>query len=474
MHPNVGSLSIKSIYQTMKYPVNKFCGFRIKTLKKSIYTYSSIINCLLLIALAGCGFGDEKAVVVTKAILHPIEETNRSRADATNEATVLFQASGWIEPDPYPRRVPSLYDGIVNEVFVLEGDTVKKGQKLVSLVNDDARLALKFAQAQLDEANFKEAELFSEIKLSKSSLKKANNILNQHKAIQEEQIDYFNRLESLPIGAVPSVDLHKARKKADSLKFSTQGAAANVEESEGRIELLSNQLNSLRSITESRKILWEKAELDFNRTQILSPINGVILRLVASPGKRLMRQMDAPDSSTALIIFEADKLQARIDVPLADASKLSLGQKVEIVCSILPELKFEGILTRISGEADLQRNTLQVKVRIPNPDERLRPEMLCRAKFLLNTENSKSKNSANSLGVFVPFTLKPENNQSIKELWIIGADGRSAELRKVRFGKEINNQYISVISGLNAGDLIILNPPSSLKSGDRIKISKIQ
>jgi len=367
-----------------------------------------------------------------------------------------------------------LYDGIVNEVFVLEGDTVKKGQKLVSLVNDDARLALMFAQAQLDEANFKEAELFSEIKLSESSLKKANNILNQHIAIQEEQIDYINRLESLPIGAVPSVDLYQARKKADSLKFSTQGATANVEESEGRIELLSNQLNSLRSITESRKILWEKAELDFNRTLILSPINGVVLRLLASPGKRLMRQMDAPDSSTALIIFEADKLQARIDVPLADASKLSLNQKVEIVCSILPELKFEGILTRISGEADLQRNTLQVKVRILNPDDRLRPEMLCRAKFLLDTENSKSKNSANSLGVFVPFTLKPENNQSIKELWIIGADGRSAELRKVRFGNEINNQYISVISGLNAGDLIILNPPSSLKSGDRIKISKFQ
>ena len=114
----------------------------------------------------------KKTVVVTKAVLHPIEETNRSRVDATNETTVLFQASGWIEPDPYPTRVPSLYDGIVDEVFVLEGDTVKKGQKLVSLVNDDARLALKFAQAQLDEANFKEAELFSEIKLSKSSRKR--------------------------------------------------------------------------------------------------------------------------------------------------------------------------------------------------------------------------------------------------------------------------------------------------------------
>ena len=321
---------------------------------------------------------------------------------------------------------------------------------------------------------FKEAELLSEIKLSKSSVREAYNRLNQHKSVQEEQIDYLNRLKSLPIGAVPAVDLFKAGKKADSLKFSTQGAAANVERTEGRIELLSNQLNTLKSVTKSRKILREKAELDFNRTLIHSPINGVVLRLLANPGKRLMRQMDAPDSSTALIIFETDKIQARIDVPLADASKLSLNQGVEILCSILPELKLEGILTRISGEADLQRNTLQVKVRILNPDNRLRPEMLCRAKFLLSTNNSKSKNPTIGLGVFVPLTLKPESNKLIEKLWIVGADGRSAELREVRFGKEITNEYVSVNSGLNAGDLIILNPPASLKSGDRIKISKTQ
>ena len=154
----------------MNYLIIKFCGFRIKTFEKSFQAYTLIIICLVPIALAGCGLWNEKTVVVTKAVLHPIEEAHSSNVDATKEATVLFQASGWIEPDPYPTRVPSLYDGIVDEVFILEGDTVKKGQKLVSLINDDARLALKFAQAQLDEANFKEAELLSEYKLSKSFL----------------------------------------------------------------------------------------------------------------------------------------------------------------------------------------------------------------------------------------------------------------------------------------------------------------
>ena len=54
--------------------------------------------------------------------------------------------------------------------------------------------------------------------------------------------------------------------------------------------------------------------------------------------------------------LQNEKLQARIDVPLTEASKLSIGQKVEISCSFLPNLKFNGQVTRIVGEADLQRS----------------------------------------------------------------------------------------------------------------------
>ena len=55
-----------------------------------------------------------------------------------------------------------------------------------------------------------------------------------------------------------------------------------------------------------------------------------------------MQNMDAPDASTAVILYKDEKLQARIDVPLADAAKLISGQKVEITCSMLPNMKFDG------------------------------------------------------------------------------------------------------------------------------------
>ena len=86
---------------------------------------------------------------------------------------LIFQASGWIEPDPYPIRIPSLYDGVVEDVLVLEGEIVRKGQKLVTLINEDAKIALMLAKAQLEEAKSIELELVSELSLQKLSLDKS-------------------------------------------------------------------------------------------------------------------------------------------------------------------------------------------------------------------------------------------------------------------------------------------------------------
>ena len=49
-------------------------------------------------------------------------------ANSTAVGAMLFQASGWIEPDPLPIKSTALVDGVVQEVHVLEGQLVKKGE----------------------------------------------------------------------------------------------------------------------------------------------------------------------------------------------------------------------------------------------------------------------------------------------------------------------------------------------------------
>mgnify|MGYP003574624666 FL=1 len=62
---------------------------------------------------------------------------------------MIFQASGWVEPDPYPVKATALIDGVVETVEVLEGQIVESGQLLATLIADDARLDLDTAESKL-------------------------------------------------------------------------------------------------------------------------------------------------------------------------------------------------------------------------------------------------------------------------------------------------------------------------------------
>ena len=56
-----------------------------------------------------------------------------SKAEIQQEGTPLFQAAGWVEPRPTPVIVSSLASGMVNEMLVVEGESVEKGQPLATL-----------------------------------------------------------------------------------------------------------------------------------------------------------------------------------------------------------------------------------------------------------------------------------------------------------------------------------------------------
>ena len=170
-----------------------------------------------------------------------------------------------------------------------------------------------------------------------------------------------------------------------------------------------------------------------------------------------MLHMDDMDAASAAILYEEGKLQARVDVPLNEAAKIYLGQPVEVTSSILPEKVFTGKVTRILGEADLQRNTLQVKVSLLNPDPKLRPEMLCRAKFF--TELKEVKHSKRGEKIFVRKEIKLPTSSSKAELLVISKDGNHALSRSIVFGDSIKGEFIEVSEGLFPGDQIVLDPP---------------
>ena len=414
-------------------------------------------------------------VEVTQAIAFPLssEDMNETNFSFEKKGELLFQASGWIEPDPFPIQVTSLYSGVVKEVHVLEGESVTKEQLLVSLIDEDAQLTVSEINAKLSQSIAEEAIIKADIALAKAGLESAKATVTKNIAFLQENNDTINRMESLPTGAVSDQELYRAKLALQRQEAVVLASNAEVSQKEAIIQKYAESLIAQQKTSKVFSIQKQRAELDLARTKIKAPSDGIVLRLLAKPGARMMLHMDDMDAAAAAILFEEGKLQARIDVPLSEAAQVNLGQVVEISSSILPDQTFNGKITRILGEADLQRNTLQVKVQILNPHPRLRPEMLCRAKFF-GTSSTKQEEHAR-LGIFVRKEAFDDQTASTSEtfLWVISQDGKSCEKRNVSFGEVFEGKFIEVTTGLLPGEQVILNPPLNLRIGDSVKVTKI-
>ncbi len=394
------------------------------------------------------------------------------------EAPALFQASGWIEPDPLPIKATALVNGVIDTVTVLEGQTVRKDDRLATLIREDFELDLATAESELK-------SLQAQSKAHEQAIEAAAaKIKTQHKKIEagRTKCDELSVFRDRMVGAKPGVfsaaEIEETKLKV--LSHSAEVDALAAEEAElkadkARLEAIRENYAADIGRAETEVA---RRELALDRTEIRSPVDGVVLRLLAVPGQKRMLDMDDADSATVAILYEPDSLQARIDVPLEEAAKLSVGQAVRLRSSFLSDRVFQGIVTRIVGEADLQRNTLQAKVRIENPDDRLRPEMLCRAEFLAATASTdasseiKGGTSPATAGgrvvVFVPETALVNRKGSEAEAWTVDSENR-LEQRSLKLGSEKRDGYLRVREGLLPGDRVVVDPSPDLAEGDRVQ-----
>lgn len=384
---------------------------------------------------------------------------------STSASTPLFQASGWIEPAPLPIKATALIDGVVDKVHVLPGDAVKEGQPLASLIADDARLAHTSAE---NKHRTLQAALKAHLSAITAAERKVAGLaaeLAAAKARQAEAKDKAVRMERLPEGSVPEADVVSAKLNHEREIAQTESAAAAVEQMRAEIDRLKAETEMKEGELKTAAVEVEQAALALRRTEILSPTDGRVLRLLAAPGQKKMLGMDDPDSSTIAILYRPTELQVRVDVPLADAAGLQVGQYARIHCSMLPDTTFQGKVTHITGEADLQRNTLQAKVSITDPVEQLRPEMLCRVEFLESKNPSSPgtpSRAASSLATWIP-----QNALTDGAVWVCDPESKRVQKRDVAASDESRDGHILINDGLRPGEWVVLSP-TDLRDGQRV------
>lgn len=123
-----------------------------------------------------------------------------------------------------------------------------------------------------------------------------------------------------------------------------------------------------------------------------------------------------------------------------------------------PDRKYQGYIYEISPEANRQKATVQVKVKVADPDSYLRPEMNASVAFV--SDEKKPRAGAQPV-VFVPASAVRDNAVFVM------LEGKALR-RAVKTGPATADG-VRIEQGLIGGEDLIVNPPPDLKDGDRVK-----
>ena len=460
-----------------------------------------------------------QAVRVVPVVVRPVQDGGAGQGAGAGAATV--QAPGWVEPDPYPVAVSALSDGVVREVLVLEGQAVGAGQVVARMIDDDAKLMLERAEADV-------RRLEGAAGVAKAALEAARqdweNPVERLRSVEtaEAMLDEARaELDRLPV----EVDAEAAR--ADELRDALRRAEANVaRQAVGESELVQTKLRlkaqdavvaatrakqpvlaakvrqrqaELKAAQQAAKLriaerkaldeaqagvreaegalrnsigMCEEAKLRLDRMEVKSPVAGVVMTRMAEPGSKMMQAGDDPRSAQVARLYDPKRLQVRVDVPLADASHVGVGHAAKVVVGVLPDRTFDGVVTRVVHEADIQRNTVQFKVAIKDPSPDLKPEMLARVRFYAPVrQTGAATTEAHRDQVFAPGRLLRREGQAADAVvWIVDKGHGTAVRRTITVGEARHGDWVAVTGGLNPGDVLISGDTSSLSDGERVRI----
>lgn len=172
-------------------------------------------------------------------------------------------------------------------------------------------------------------------------------------------------------------------------------------------------------------------------------------------------QLIAADSGPELFqLSQTDPLRVYVRVPQPLVHAIDPGQKAQLTFQELEGRVFEATVTRTAGAVDASSRTLQVELQVPNPKGEILAGSYAQVKF--NQAERKPP-------LTIPDTALIFRKEGL-QMALVDQDSK-VHLVSVALGRDYGN-IIEVLSGLQLGDKVILNPPDAIAEGMPVKIAQ--
>jgi len=299
--------------------------------------------------------------------------------------------------------------GIITELPVREGDSVKKGDILLRIdpIQTDAETSaaraqfdMNRAQAQAQEFEIMNAEV--QLMRDEASLKSARAELDQAENNFVRAQNSFNRqLQLYEDGLISRDGYESAQNDFKSAKSRLDVQKAYLLQMENQINIAKNNIDRMKTSAKASQAQVKAAAANLakatdqsRKSKIESPMDGVITQLKKEKGERAVPGMMTSPEATIMTIADLSTIQAQLKVDETDIVNLSLGDVAQVKVDALPDEVFEGEVTEIGNSpidsvtSSKEAKDFKVIVTLKNPSGLLRPGMSCTGEITTDTRRN--------------------------------------------------------------------------------------
>jgi multidrug efflux pump subunit AcrA (membrane-fusion protein) len=384
-----------------------------------------ILLTAIVVVIAACSSGEENKaelsqnVVKVKTMVVNSEMVKSARSFAGNvssnrTAMIIPKVSGYIE-----------------SISVNPGDKVSAGQVLVTLKSPELQEKAAFAKSAVDEAGngLKQAQIGYRMAVSKK---------NQASSQFELAEKTYNRYKNLI--AEESV----SKQEYDQVKAKYQSASEAKKIAEDNVALAEEKISQLKYKKRQAISMSGEVRTYLEYTKIKAPFDGVVLERLMDIGN-----LAAPASAVLKLGDLVPVIYTHVTESLINDVKVGNFAKVEIESA---ELEYDAKILEVSPDIDAASRSFKVKLM---GSKSLVAGMYAKVYFPVGTSDT----------LVVPKSAVIKRGQLTV---VFVKNGQKADMRMVKVGRTINDK-VEVLSGLNNGDVIVVENATTLRTGDKLE-----
>ncbi|MFD2717767.1 efflux RND transporter periplasmic adaptor subunit [Hymenobacter monticola] len=233
-------------------------------------------------------------------------------------------ASGKVQPETEVKISPDV-SGEITELYVQEGDSVRKGQLLLRIRPDNyqAQVNMQSAQVGTQRANVGQAQARLQQLLASA---------------KQTELTYRR-----------NASLYK-QKVISQADYEASQAAYNASQEE--INSARQQIRASQSTVSAASASLEEARKNLNKTTIYAPVSGTISKLNVKKGERVVGTTQMAGTEI-MRIANLNNMEVRVNVNENDVNNVNLGDSVEVEVDAYSskDEKFRGLVTNIANTA---------------------------------------------------------------------------------------------------------------------------